>query len=370
LRKPRLVYLITQGVMGGAQTHIRHLALSLRDRYDVHVAIGDREFLWRQLQEEGIPVHHLPLLVRPVAPDRDVGALQQIVELFKRLQPDLVSTHCSKAGLLGRLAARLCHIPAIYTPHGWAFSDGVPEAQRRSYLIVERIASRWSEKIICVSDYELQLALRHHVGGGPRLITIHNGMPPISDDLQARPGGGEPVRLVMVARFAEPKDHRLLITAISQVRTNNAFRLLLIGDGPLVEQCKGLAARLGVIDRTIFLGARADVAAQLATAHIFVLTTRWEGFPRSILEAMRAGLPVIASDVGGSKESVLEGETGFLIPRGDLETLKTRLVTLIDEPDLRALMGSSGRNRFLNNFTFDQMVTRTEAVYREVLAKA
>jgi glycosyltransferase involved in cell wall biosynthesis len=364
----RLLYLITQGILGGAQAHVRLLALHLRDRYDVHVAVGDRGPLWEQLSQDGIPVHHVPALSRSISPVKDAQCLLQLFALFKEISPDLVCTHSSKAGIVGRLAARQCRLPSLFTAHGWAFTEGVPAAQRACYLMLERLASRWSEKIICVSDFDRRLALKHHVGDEQKLITIHNGMPAIAGDLAAQPGGGGPVRLIMVARFSEQKDHQLLLAAISRLQANQAFEVDLVGDGPLLEQCQQQAARLGITDRVRFLGGRTDVPALLAGSHIFVLTSNWEGFPISVLEAMRAGLPVIASDVGGTSEAVQEGETGFLAPRGDLETLESRLLGLIEDPELRTLMGSKGRDRFMQHFTFELMAQKTEAVYREILS--
>ena len=364
----RLLYLITRGILGGAQAHVRLLALHLRDRYDVQVAVGDRGPLWEQLSQDGIPVHHVPALVRSISPVKDAQCLQQLSALFKQLQPDLVCTHSSKAGSGGRLAARRCRLPAVFTAHGWAFTEGVPATQRACYLLLERLAARWSEKIICVSDFDRRLALKQQVGSEQKLITIHNGMPAIAGDLAAKPGGGGPVRLIMVARFSDQKDYQLLLTAISRLRTNQAFEAELVGDGPLMEQCQQQAARLGIRDRVRFLGERTDVPALLAGSQIFVLTSNWEGFPISVLEAMRAGLPVIASDVGGTGEAVQEGETGFLIPRGDLETLESRMLRLIEDPVLRARMGSKGRDRFAQYFTFELMAQKTEAVYREILS--
>jgi len=124
---------------------------------------------------------------------------------------------------------------------------------------------------------------------------------------------------------------------------------------------------LALTEKVKFLGSRPDVAGLLAKAHIFVLTSNWEGFPLTILEAMRAGLPVVASHVGGVKESIVDEQTGFLVPRGNAEVLKERLQTLIDNPDLRVQMGQRGQERFRNNFTLTPMLEKTWRVYQEIL---
>lgn len=140
-----------------------------------------------------------------------------------------------------------------------------------------------------------------------------------------------------------------------------------MGDGPDLDALQSLARELEVYHRVIFSGQRLDVPERLKKADVFVLATRWEGFPRSILEAMRAGLPVVATDVGGCRESVVDGETGFLVPKEDPVQLRDRLRILMDSPELRVQMGQKGRKRFEENYTFEGMYDRTVAVYREVL---
>ncbi len=168
----------------------------------------------------------------------------------------------------------------------------------------------------------------------------------------------------MTARFQAQKDHPSLFRALAGL-TDRPWTLELVGDGPDIDACRSLAAGLGIADRTVFAGQCRDVAERLARADIFVLASKWEGFPRSILEAMRAGLPVIASDVGGCRESVVESETGFLVPREDPESLRSRLAELMSSPELRRKMGKAGRERFERHFTFDAMYEKTAAVYRE-----
>jgi glycosyltransferase involved in cell wall biosynthesis len=170
----------------------------------------------------------------------------------------------------------------------------------------------------------------------------------------------------MVARFSEQKDHELLLQAIARIKADRAYEVDLVGDGPLMEASRRTAEELGIGGRVRFLGARNDVPQLLAKAQAFLLISKWEGFPRSILEAMRAGLPVIASDVGGVKELVKDGETGFLIPRGDLHTMIDRIGRVVEEPVLRITMGKKNRRYFLEHFTYDRLLAKTTDVYREV----
>ena len=364
----RILYIITRGDLGGAQTHVFDLAQQLaRKGFEVHVAMGNRGPLWEQLAETQVSVHHISALIRSISVHYDVKALQQTIDLIRKIKPALITAHSSKAGILGRMAARRCRIPITFTAHGWAFTEGVPYGRRRFYVLAERLAAGWTDKIICVSEYDRQLALKYGVGRKEQLVTIHNGIPELSEDHMAEPEEGNPVRLIMVARFSEPKNQRLLIMAIDNLECSNDFEVCLVGDGPLLESCRELAAERGLLDKVKFLGARKDIPELLSRAHIFVLTSNWEGFPITILEAMRAGLPVIASDVGGVGEAVVDGKTGFLIPRGDIEVLKDRLTRLIDNPGLRVELGQAGQQRFTENFTIDIMLAKTVSVYQQIL---
>lgn len=369
-KKTKILHIITRGILGGAQKHILYLASSLIEDFDVHVGIGVRGFLFERLEERGIAVYHIPSLVKKISPLQDIKALYQIIKLIKKVNPDLVCFHSSKAGILGRIAAHICRIPVIFTAHGWAFTEGVPVIQRYVYVTAERIAARWTDKIICVSEYDRQLALRNNVGGNKQLVTVHNGIPQIPEGLLANPGKKQPVKLIMVARFSEPKDYPLLFQAIRELDTKNDYIVELVGDGPLLGQCKDMVKQLGIGDRIDFLGERTNIPELLKRSQVFVLASKWEGFPLSIVEAMRAGLPVVASDVGGVRESVVDGITGYLVLRSDCKMLKEKLKSLIDDPDLRDKMGDNGRERFLNYFTFEQMVNKSVAVYNEVLHKS
>jgi glycosyltransferase involved in cell wall biosynthesis len=170
----------------------------------------------------------------------------------------------------------------------------------------------------------------------------------------------------MVARFDVQKDHATLLRALSLLQ-QYPWTLDLVGNGPLMEQMQSLAAALGIGERVRFLGQRLDVDEILAQAQVSLLTTNWEGFPRSILEAMRAGLPVVASSVGGSGEAIQDGETGYLVPRGNIDFLRDRLAPLLTGPALRVRLGAQGRRRYEEHFTLGHLVNKTLAVYRNIL---
>lgn len=171
----------------------------------------------------------------------------------------------------------------------------------------------------------------------------------------------------MVARFEPQKDHATLIRALGGL-TAQLWELDLVGEGPGMPAMRALAAELGIADRIRFLGQRMDVQRLLGAAQIATLITNWEGLPLSILEAMRAGLPVVASDVGGIAETIREGESGYLVRRGAVDQVRDRIGRLLLDPALRGRFGHAGRSLYERQFTLEHCVTRTLAVYRSAVA--
>jgi glycosyltransferase involved in cell wall biosynthesis len=308
-------------------------------------------------------VHLLPRLVRSINPLADFASVRECLALVRTLRPDLIHAHSSKAGIVGRLAGRITRTPTIFTAHGWGFSPGVPRKRQILALQVERLMAPLAQKIICVSEFDRQLALRHRVGNENVLRTVRGG---IRDEILAPRSSPNPIpRFIMVARFSEQKDQATLLKALSEVEN---LQLDLVGSGPLLAPCHELAISLGLEPRVAFLGDRNDVPQLLRAADAFVLSTHYEGLPISILEAMRAALPVVASDVGGNSEEIEHLRTGLLVPRGDVSALAAALRELAASPALRGQMGEAGRQKFLREFTVERMISGVEAIYDELWA--
>ncbi len=363
----KVAYVITRADdLGGAQIHVRDLATRLRrDGHEAAVVGGTGGILSEQLRELGVPFFEISALSRDSHGMSDLRALSQLRATLEEFQPQLVSAHSSKAGILARLAARSLGFPALFTAHGWAFTEGVPALQRFGARWIERGASTLAQLIILVSEYDRRIAISSSVGGAEKLRVIRNGMPDVPLEERACPAVAPP-RMIMIGRFAEQKDHGTLFRALAQLRDRD-WSLDLVGAGPLRASAQALVLELGLEDRVSFLGMRTDVSILLARSQIYVLSSRWEGLPRSIIEAMRAGLPVVASDVGGVAELVEDGSTGSLVPRGDVDGFAARLDELLGSSELRLLLGKQSRTRYESEFTFERMYEHTLASYREVI---
>jgi glycosyltransferase involved in cell wall biosynthesis len=362
-KRPRILQIVTRANLGGTQVHVLDLLRGLRGAFEMVLATGEEGYCTEQARALGIECHLLPGLVQTIDPLSDLKALASTVRAIRKIRPDLVHCHTTKAGLIGRLAARLLNVPAIYTVHTWCFTEGTSRAWRSLGLPSETVAARWARRIITVSDANRMTAISKRIANPDKFVTVHNGIADCS--ARARPGAGNTPRIVMVARFVAQKNQALLIQALTRI--GSPLILTLVGDGPLRQQAEQVAAACPAHIQVEFLGERQDVAEILAASNLFVLSTNWEGFPISILEAMRAGLPVIATDVDGVREAIADGDNGLLVRVRDLDSLVEAIRTLIADAALRERMGGRGRIAYEEQFSLGAMLRKTISVYEVTL---
>jgi glycosyltransferase involved in cell wall biosynthesis len=362
--KPTLLYMITKANLGGAQGNVLDLIRKFDDDYDVHLVCGEIGALTEDAEKLGVPIHIIKNLRRNINIIEDVTCVRDTINLIRRLNPSIIHAHSSKAGVVARISSRLCGVPSVFTAHGWGFSPGTPRLRRAIALLVEKVLVPITSRIICVSESDRQLALKLGVGNRKVLNTVRYGIYDTAVTL-AQPAIQSP-RLIMVARFNEQKDQATLLKAIAQI-PDFPGHVDFVGSGPALASCKALAETLGVSQSVSFLGDRRDVPDLLAQSQIFILATHYEGLPISILEAMRGGLPVIASSVNGIPEEVEDGVTGLVVPPRDPIALADAIKLLVESPQRRQLMGKAARQRFEQEFTVDRMVRETGTIYLELL---
>jgi glycosyltransferase involved in cell wall biosynthesis len=364
MKKLKLLYLITKSDLGGAQANVYDLIANFCKYDEVHLATGNNGPLTEDVTKLGVAVHIIPNLTRNIQLLGDYNAVKECISLINQIKPDIIHAHSSKAGVIARVAGWICKVPVVFTAHGWGFTPGTPNKRRIVALIAEKLLASLTAKLICVSENDRQLALRSGVGNKNSLAVVRYGIkniPVTTPNLLQ-----QPPRLIMVARFNEQKDQTTLLKAISQLK-NDSISLDLVGSGPSLESCKALAKSLGIENQVYFLGDRRDVPDLLAQSQIFILSTHYEGLPISILEAMRAGLPVVATSVNGIPEEVMDGKTGLLAPHQDIKALANALHILINSPEIRQQMGKAGRRKFEQEFTVDGMIAETKAIYEQVI---
>jgi glycosyltransferase involved in cell wall biosynthesis len=364
----RIIQLITGSAdFGGAQAHVRDLAVGIRAcGHECAVVIGPPDGLFGdQLRAQGIVVHVLPHLRKALHPITDPLALFELVAKLRKLKPDLVAVHTAKAGFLGRVACALLGIPCVFTPHGWSIVDRASGKINHTFKALERLGGVLGSGVITVCRDEHEIGRMSGLIPQKKLFCVYNGIP---DSPVRHQGSHDELALVMVARFHKQKDHATLLRALSRLQ-GYSWRLKLVGSGPLLEVTRQLANSLGIAQRVEFLGECKNTAEILSQSSLFVLSTLFEAFPISILEAMRTGLPVVATNVGGIPEAVSDGLNGFLVPPSRDDLLAESLERLFLNASLREEFGRNGREIFLERFTDKQMILRTLEVYGLLLNK-
>jgi glycosyltransferase involved in cell wall biosynthesis len=359
-------------------------ALLDRERYQVDVLCGPQTGSEGSLIEEtrarGVRLTILPDLLREISPAHDLLALVNLARLMRANRYDIVHTHSSKAGILGRIAARLAGVPAIvHTVHGWSFHDQMSPRVRRTYILLERMAASITGAMIVVTRKDIDKGLREGIGRPEQYRLIHSAIPLEEFDPQKidRAGArqalglppGAPV-LGNVGRFSAQKNPLDWVRVAGRVaRLLPECRFLLVGDGPLRPQVEALLQAEGIAERTTLTGLRRDVPAMLAAMDVFLLTSLWEGLPRVLPQALAMQAPVVASRVDGSAEAIQDGETGYLCDPADLDGLAYQCAGLLRDRELRQRLGRRGREFAVQEFDLRRMVAQIDALYRELMGR-
>jgi glycosyltransferase involved in cell wall biosynthesis len=365
--RARVFVLVTLGEVGGAQGYVASLLPTLADEYDVAVGAHGGAFVREAADRAGVEFVHLEHLRRRISPWRDLRAFAELYRLLRRRRPDVLHASSSKAGVIGRLAAVAARVPVrVFTVHGWAFSAHSGAASAL-YRWADRIAGRATTATICVSQRERAEGLRARTCRADRTVVIANAVD-VETYPQAPLERAVP-RLISVGRLAAPKDWPTVLLGLEGLDPDAFAELVIVGDGPERERVEEALDKRS-LGRVRLLGERKDVPSLLADADVFVLASRSEGLPLSVIEAMAAGLPVVASDVGGLRELVRDGETGALVPPGDPAALADALRPLLADRELRRRLGTAGRERAKTLFDVSAFRRANLELYRRELAAA
>jgi glycosyltransferase involved in cell wall biosynthesis len=316
-------------------------------------------------------IHYYPLsfLRREISPAHDLLALFQIISLIRRERPAILHTHTTKAGVLGRIAGRLTRTHVIHTPHGHLFYGYFGKRKKQFYICVERLAARFCERIITISEDERREYLGHGIGDKKKVITIYNGI-----DIERFPGGGNRVRRELgvapqvplvgfVGRLEEVKGPHLFVEAAKRIKAAAPqTHFLVIGEGAMKE---GLIQRTQGMSHLHITGYRDDIADCLAALDILLIPSLNDGFNLVAVEAMASSKPIVATAVGGLPEVI--GNAGILIRSGDSGRMAEETIKLLNSPRLRKEIGARGRKRATALFSWDVSLQKTLVLYRQVI---
>lgn len=367
----KILYVITKSEIGGAQTHLMEVVRYMhRAGHDVLVVTGTTGWLTNELAAIGVDYEILPDMVREINPAKDIKTINYICHILADKHPDIIHCHSSKAGIVGRIAGAIKNVPAVFTAHGWAFTSGVSPAKRIIYAAIEHMMLGITRKVICVSEFDRQLAKRWFLHNYNRIVTVHNGIADKKFSISTVRKYSLPLKLVSVARFSHQKNNMELIKAVEQINKlySDNLQLNMVGDGPLLSESQVYVTSHKLENDVHFLGSRTDVDDILNQNDIFCLISNYEGLPISIIEAMRTEMPIIASDVGGVNELVQDGVNGFLIPRGNISELVEKLKYILEHKELIKFMGEASRKIYEEEYTADRMNQKILSVYNEVIS--
>ena len=252
--------------------------------YDASVIVGGEGIFCDELSRKKVPYCVCRHLRRPINLFHDAAAFLELRQLIRKLSPNVISLHSAKAGILGRLAAAGSNCAVLFKAHGWSFAEGVPSRKARVYKVLERVTAQLADRIITVSEHDRALALDSGIGRPGQIVTILNAMPDSSARAKMDHVSGL-TRIVMVARLDEQKDHVTLFAALAKLN-DKSWIVELVGDGALEANLRKAADEFEIADRVRFLGFRRDVDEILARSHLFVLASKWEGFPRVLIHGL------------------------------------------------------------------------------------
>lgn len=371
----KVIHVITKLELGGAQKVVLMTLDRLPgDRYQTILVSGPEGLLDDHVRAvEGLDVRFIPTLVREIRPLKDLGALIALWRLFRAERPDIVHTHSSKAGILGRWAAWLAGVPRIFhTAHGFGFHDYQGRLAFAFYVWLERLSGLITDQAVMVSRANADRAERLGIVRPGEWILCRDSVAvgEFSKDgprrMRLREWGVPEDRTVvgMVACFKPQKSPVDFIDVAAEVVGKNpAVHFVMAGDGELRGEVEARIRERGLGEHVTLVGWQRDMPEVYRNLDVFVLTSLWEGQPCVFAEAMASGLPIVATRADGAREAITEGVTGFVCELRDVGQIADRVLRLAADPELRRTMGQRGRER-VGEFDIDVSVARLEAAYR------
>ncbi|HPD60348.1 MAG TPA: glycosyltransferase family 4 protein [Thermodesulfobacteriota bacterium] len=382
---------ITQSLGGGVQKYIIQLCNHLdRNRFNItgicalspeeNTGKGDIPF-GEAFAQAGVPYFSVPMQ-RPISLWKDFVSLVKIYQKIKPGRFDIVHAHSSKAGVLARVAARLAQVPVvIYSPHAFSFDGPQPVLKKIFFIFFEKIASLFCDAIIVDSPSEKELALQFKICREKKITIVSPSIKPIDYHLTITheekkeffktleiPIGNR--LITMVSRLAPQKDPLAFIYAaaiLKKIFPDLSF--LLVGDGPLMNDCRRIVRKMNLSDEVKLLGWRTDYKTLLQISDVFVNPSLWEGLPFILLEAMMYEKSVVATPATGTRDVIKDGENGFLVPFRSPKLLADKIKWILDNPDIAMKVGKEAKKTVEHNYNLEKTIPMTEDFYLRLFNK-
>ncbi len=375
----KILHLITRLIVGGAQENTVYTAQLLNPHlFDVDVICGPQTGSEGSLIEEalhkGIKLSILPELVRELNPIKDIIAFIKLFFILRTKGYPIIHTHSSKAGILGRFAAKLAGTPIIiHTIHGWSFHDYMPFWRRQLFITLEKIAASFTHRMIVVTQKDIEKGLRKGIGKPHQYILIRSAIPldeflhKSTDKTELRLEFGIPPKVPVVGTVGRlspqknPLEWLEIAAKIAASKPNCYF--LLVGDGPLRGEVENHIKKLNLQNRVILTGLRRDVPRLLSLMDVFLLTSLWEGLPRVLPQAMCVEVPIVAYASDGVAEIIKHDQTGLICAPGEINVAASYCLQILDSPDLRNKLIAQAKKLATEQFDLRSMIRQLEELY-------
>jgi glycosyltransferase involved in cell wall biosynthesis len=384
--KIKILRVIARLNIGGPAIHVVLLTAGLdRGRFDSTLVSGSEHAGEGSMLDYALSHGVQPTIIPEIVGEfslgpRELRALVRLYGVMRETRPHIVHTHTAKAGFIGRLAARLARVPVVvHTFHGHVLHGYYSPLKTQLLRRMERGLARFTDRIIAVSEHVKRDLVTYQVAAADKIQVISLGLEldPFLESASHRGAfrrelqlnGAE--RLVgIVGRIFPIKNHQLFLEAAALVaRRDSAARFVIVGDGILRPELERQAQEAGITDRVIFTGWRRDLPGIYADLDVLAVTSNNEGTPVSAIEAMAAGCPVVATNVGGLPDLIREGETGYLVPSGDAPAVATAVLRVLHQPEVARYMGATARKVARERFSAQRLITDMERLYLELLRR-
>jgi len=377
--RPKLLLIKGSSPFGGDCVLMLELGRAAREQgFDVDILATDPHFQ-EMIRSEGLGLVDLDVIRREIRPLWDLRGLVRLKRFLARSPYAIVHTHTTKPGIVGTLAARRAGVPAVmHTVHLFPFHEETGRVVTAAYVAVERLAARWCDRIVTVSEAQRDWALRAGIGGPGQVVAIPNGVPTdrakprrSRDEVRAELGLGDELMILSTGRLAEQKGLEYLIRAAALLRHDLPdVRILLAGDGPLRGKLAKLVSSLELDGTVVLLGRRSDVGDLLAASDIVVFPSLWEGLSISLLEAMAAGRPIVTTSIGSNCEVTNDGEAAVLVPPKDVASLAEAIRSLAADVPRQQELGRKGQEVQRERYGLPRMLDAYIAEYDHLLKRA
>lgn len=359
----KILYLVTKSDLGGVTKYLLEIVTHLPQDYEPFFIMSNGGYFSEELKKIGLEknVFFVPMTNSILDIAQHIKSNLETLKIIYKIKPDVIHCNSTTGGIVGRICGALSFTPVIFTAHGWAFTDGISKGKQRFYKILETLLACITKKIICVSEYDRQIALKVMPFFKNKLITIHNGISDIPDEFKKKEFSKDKLKIVMISRFCPQKDPYTLINAVNQLNKEGLnVELDLYGYGEELDKV------LSTIEETNcskikYRGEISDITPILKNYDVYALISNWEGLPIGIIEAMRAGLPILVSDVGGCKECI--ANNGFYVARQNKQMCKKQILKFFEEKCDIEKLGLNSRNAYKQEFVAGIMFTKTVQLY-------